>query len=110
VKKIGIPPKRRFLPLGGNHLFHSELAVGARQGKAKTAWSAREENRDSPQKVFFAFRGGNHLFHSELAVGARQGKAKTAWSAREENRDSPQKAFFAFRGESSFSQRASRWS
>jgi hypothetical protein len=45
------------LPLGGNHLFHSELAAVARHRKAEAAWSAREENRDFPQKAFFAFRG-----------------------------------------------------
>jgi hypothetical protein len=31
AKKIGISLKRRFLPLEGNPLFHSELAAGARQ-------------------------------------------------------------------------------
>jgi hypothetical protein len=57
VKKIGIILKRRLLPLEDNHLFHSELAAGAGQGKAEAAWSAREENRDYPQKALFAFRG-----------------------------------------------------
>jgi hypothetical protein len=57
VKKIGIPLKRRFLPLEGNYLFHSELAAGTRQRKVEAAWSAREENRNSPQKALFAFRG-----------------------------------------------------
>jgi hypothetical protein len=57
VKKIGISLKRRSLPLEGNHLFHSELAAGAGIRKAEAAWSAREENRDFPQKALFAFRG-----------------------------------------------------
>jgi hypothetical protein len=35
--------------------------------KVEAARSAREENRDFPQKVPFAFRG-NHLFPSELAA------------------------------------------
>jgi hypothetical protein len=56
VKKIGISLKRRFLPLERNHLFHSELAAGAGNRKAKAAWSAREENRDFSQKALFAFR------------------------------------------------------
>ncbi len=71
MKKIGISLKRRFLPLERNHLFHSELAAGAGQRKAKAAWSAREENRDFSQKAFLPLER-NHLFHSELAVGAGQ--------------------------------------
>jgi hypothetical protein len=67
VKKIGVFLKRRLLPLEENHLFPSELAAGTRQRKVEAARSAREENRDFPQKVPFAFRG-NHLFPSELAA------------------------------------------
>jgi hypothetical protein len=37
VKKIGNSLKRRFLPLEGIHLFHSELAAGARQ-QEKRKW------------------------------------------------------------------------
>jgi hypothetical protein len=33
AKKIGTPLKRRFLPLEGNHLFHSELGAVARRNK-----------------------------------------------------------------------------
>jgi hypothetical protein len=57
VKKIGISLKRRFLPLEGNYLFHSELAAVAGQRKVEAARSAREENRNFPQKALFAFRG-----------------------------------------------------
>ncbi|MFD2681141.1 hypothetical protein [Bacillus seohaeanensis] len=46
VKKIGMYLKRCLLPLEIHHLFHNELAAGARQRKAKAARSAREENRD----------------------------------------------------------------
>ncbi|MFD2680558.1 hypothetical protein [Bacillus seohaeanensis] len=45
------------MPLEDNHLFHSELAAEAGHRKAEAARSAREENRDYPQKAFFAFRG-----------------------------------------------------
>jgi acetoin utilization protein AcuB len=34
VKKIGNSPKRRFLPLGGIYLFHSELAAGAEHDRS----------------------------------------------------------------------------
>jgi hypothetical protein len=61
VKKIGNFPKRRFLPLGGIYLFHSELAAGAGHRKAQAARLAREENRKFPQKALFAF-GGNLSF------------------------------------------------
>jgi hypothetical protein len=57
AKKIGISLKRRFLPLEGNPLFHSELAAGARQKKSGCGLISSRRNRDFPQKALFAFRG-----------------------------------------------------
>ncbi len=38
--------------------------------KAEPAWSAREENRKSPERRFLPYEDF-YLFHSELAGGAR---------------------------------------
>jgi hypothetical protein len=72
VKKIGIPLKRRLLPLEGNHLFHSELAAVAGQ-KEKRRWLGQLVKKIGiPLKRRFLPLEGNHLFHSELAAVAGQ--------------------------------------
>jgi hypothetical protein len=45
AKKIGISLQRRFLPLEGNHLFHSELAAEAGQTRKAEANRLQETKR-----------------------------------------------------------------
>jgi hypothetical protein len=51
AKKIGISLKRRCLPLEGNHLFHSELAVEAGQTRKAEADRLQEAKKSYSRKI-----------------------------------------------------------
>jgi hypothetical protein len=44
------------------------------------AWSAREENRDSPQKALFAFRGESSFSQRVSHWSWTKRKAEVAWA------------------------------